>query len=374
MRITIVADDIDAVGGVQTATHTLAQQLTRRGHDLHVIGLYRNPVPALLPDPPVYRRTVLDAPPADRPSPAARRNAQQRLARLLADAAPGALIMSSVHVSLWLSEIDTAGWARIGHYHGSYEYARTHYHLQVIRDLWPSFDAAVFLSRHDADSFATHSPLHTVWIPNPLPGPSSTPFAAIPPAGPPRILAVGRLATIKRFDRAIDAFARTAVEGWQLHVIGDGDQEHALRRRAAEHGLATSGPDARVVFRGRLPAAAMPAEYASAELLVMTSDHEGFGMVIAEAAAAGTPSVAFDVSGGVRSLIRHEHSGLLVPPGDLDHLTSALHTLMLDPARRHELGAAARTIVRHLSPAAVAARWEALLNAPDRHLREKAPS
>jgi glycosyltransferase involved in cell wall biosynthesis len=374
MRIVIVADDIDAVGGIQTATHTLAQHLTRCGHQLHVVGLHRNPAPATLSDRPAYQRTVLDAPPSGNSSPSGQRTAQQRLARLLAASAPGVLIMSSVHVSLWLSEIDTAGWARIGHYHGSYEYARTHYHWHVIRDLWPTFDAAVFLSRDDADGFAAHARLHTAWIPNPLPDVSLQTPGLLATPGAPRILAVGRLATIKRFDLAIAAFAHAAIDDWQLHIIGDGDQEQALRRHAAEHGLTASRSGARVVFRGRLPAAAMPAEYAAADLLVMTSDHEGFGMVLAEAAAAGTPSVAFDVSGGVRSLIQHERSGLLIPPGDLDHLTAALRDLMLDHARRRELGAAAPATVRHLAADAVAVRWEALLTGPARPCREKAPS
>ncbi|MGX6608429.1 glycosyltransferase, partial [Micromonosporaceae bacterium Da 78-11] len=318
MRIVFVADDIDAVGGIQTATHTLAQHLTSRGHHVHVVGLYRNPNPADPPDPSRYQRTVLHAPPPQAPADPRRLACAKRQMRQILDACQVA-VMSSVHTSLWLHDLpgSSARPVRVGHYHGSYEYARGHYHLSVIRDLWPRLDAAVFLSPDDAAGFAAHARLRTSWIPNPLPPATGSPT---PARRLSRVVAVGRLATIKRFDLAITAFTRAAVPGWQLHLIGDGDQEHTLRNLAEPAGDA-------VVFRGRLAAADMPDEYAAAQLLVMTSAHEGFGMVIAEACAAGTPSVAFNVSGGVRSLVRHDHTGLLVPPGDLDALTQALGTL-----------------------------------------------
>ena len=372
MRIVFVADDIDAVGGVQTATHTLAQHLTRRGHRVHAVGLYRNPAPAVLPAPPDYRRTVLHAPPPAGPLDTGRLSAAKRQMRQILDAHHGPVIMSSVHASLWLHDLPTTGdQVRVGHYHGSYEYARGHYHLRVIRELWPRFAAGVFLSRDDAAGFAAGSRLRTTWIPNPLPPPAAAQHPARPttPAagGPSRVLAVGRLAAIKRFDLAITAFARAVRPGWQLHLIGDGDQEQALRRLAAHH-LPHPGPDGpAVVFRGRLPAARMPAEYATAQMLTVTSDHEGFGMVIAEAAAAGTPTVAFDVSGGVRSLVHHDHTGLLVPPGDLDGITHALHTLMTDPARRRRLGHAARAVAAGLHPDTITDRWEHLLHRLTHH-------
>jgi glycosyltransferase involved in cell wall biosynthesis len=365
MRIIVVADDIDAVGGIQTATHTLAQHLARRGHHVHVVGIYRNPAPAVLPDRPRYQRTVLDAPPPTAaPDPGWLRASKQRMRQIL-DAHPHVVIMSSVHASLWLHDLHTSGHLRIGHYHGSYEYARTHYHLRVIRDLWPHFDASVFLSRDDATGFATGFAtgcrLRATWIPNPLPPPAAGAGPAAAPAGPGRVLAVGRLTPIKRFDLAITAFAWAAVAGWQLHIIGDGEQHHALRRLAAHH-LPDPGPAGpAIVFRGRLPSSRLPAEYAAAYLLVVTSDHEGFGMVIAEAAAAGTPTVAFDVSGGVRSLVQHDRTGLLVPPGDNDALTRALHTLMTDPHRRRRLGHAARTLAAGLHPDTITDRWEQLL-------------
>lgn len=375
MRIIFVADDIDAVGGIQTVIHTLAQHLGRRGHNVHVVGLYANAVPGVVSDRPLYRRTVLNAPaPGTPPDAPELRYAKARLRRLLAWIGSGVVIMSSVHVSLWMRDVDTSGWIRVGHYHGSYEYARTHYHLGVIRDLWPSFDACVFLSRADVDGFTGHADLRATWIPNPLPDVGTPPGARAVPATPPRILAVGRLAAIKRFDLAIAAFAQAAIGKWQLHLIGDGDQEQPLRRRAEQAGLTASGAGPRVVFRGRKPAACMPSEYAAAQMLIVSSEHEGFGMVIAEAAAAGIPTVAFDVSGGIRSLVQHGRTGLLVPPGDVPGLAWAIRALMLDADRRRTLGHAARAAIGTLNPPTVADRWERLLMGLINRVPEEAAS
>jgi len=362
MRIVFLADDIDAVGGIQTATHTLAQQLARHGHHVHLVGLYRNTAPAVIGDQPLYQRIVLNAPPPHAPANTAQHcAAKQQISQILAGAGTTYLIMSSVHVSLWMQDVDTGGCARIGQYHGSYEYARTHYHLGVIRELWPTFDASVFLSPDDVAGFTSHTGLHAVSIPNPLPDaalhkPLPTIAAAVP-----RVLAVGRLTQIKRFDLAIDAFAQAAVAGWQLHIIGDGDHEPVLRRRISQVGSCDTDGSPAVVLRGRLPVAAMPAEYAAAQLLIVTSEHEGFGMVIAEAAAAAIPTVAFDVSGGVRSLVQHNYTGKLIPAGDLPAFATALRSLMLDPPRRHELGRAARRTIHTLDVTVVADRWERVL-------------
>lgn len=375
MKITFIADDIDAVGGIQTVIHTLAQQLGRRGHDVHVVGIYASPVPNDVSDQPIYQRTVLNAPAPGSPSniPGITR-AKERLQRLLALIGSGVLIMSSVHVSLWLGDVEADGWLRVAHYHGSYEYARTHYHLDVIRDRWPSFDACVFLSQADVDCFTAHADLRATWIPNPLPDCGTPIVARAVPAMPPRILAVGRLAAIKRFDLALAAFAQAATGNWQLHLIGEGDQEQPLRRRADQLGLTASGGGPSVVFRGRQPAAAMPSEYAAAQMLIVSSEHEGFGMVIAEAATAGIPTVAFDVSGGVRSLVQHDRTGLLVPPGDVPGLARAIRALMLDADRRRTLGHAARAAIGTLNPQTVAGRWEHLLTGLANRTPEEATS
>ena len=78
---------------------------------------------------------------------------------------------------------------------------------------------------------------------------------------------------------------------------------------------------------------------------------ESFGMVLTEAFAAGTPVVASDIA-GYRQVVTHGRDGLLVPPGDPLELAEALRSLWLDPARRREMGVAARGAGRGLRVAA----------------------
>ena len=107
------------------------------------------------------------------------------------------------------------------------------------------------------------------------------------PAGKTRrILCVGRLEQYKRVDRVIRAMTRLSPEH-RLDVVGTGPYADRLRQLAAGLGLA-----GRVVFHGRLDDAAFDACVAQASAAVSASAHEAFGMSVADALAAGLPTVA----------------------------------------------------------------------------------
>jgi glycosyltransferase involved in cell wall biosynthesis len=89
--------------------------------------------------------------------------------------------------------------------------------------------------------------------------------------------------------------------------------------------------------------------YARAAVVACPSRREGFGVVCAEAMAYGRPVVAGDV-GGLRDLVRHEETGLLVPPGDVGALRAALQRLLADSDLRRRFGEAGRTrIAEHFT-------------------------
>ncbi len=85
----------------------------------------------------------------------------------------------------------------------------------------------------------------------------------------------------------------------------------------------------------------MPDLLAAVDLLVMASRWEGLGLVFLEAMGAALPVVATRV-GGVPEVVRHEHTGLLVPPGDSPALAAALLRLIDDPELAGRLGQAGR--------------------------------
>lgn len=94
-------------------------------------------------------------------------------------------------------------------------------------------------------------------------------------------------------------------------------------------------------FPGRLSQDILPAYYAAADVCVVPSHYEPFGLVAIEAMASGTPVVASDV-GGLQFTVISEKTGLLVPPKDVTAFNVAIDRILMNPEWRDELGTAAR--------------------------------
>ncbi|WP_326819985.1 glycosyltransferase [Streptosporangium sp. NBC_01756] len=349
--------DADTLGGIQRVTHTLAQGLAERGHDVHVVGLHRAETPFRYVERPGYRHHVIHRAPVGGLSRLGARREHRRLGALFRELGTGYAVLASPGVVTRLRTLLPEHLLPIGQYHGSYEHARGSWHFGSVSRHYGELEKAVFLSEDDAWLFSERALLPNTWaIPNPLPTwPSRT-------AGLTghRVLGVGRLAGVKRFDRLISAFAeacRTVDEDWELHLIGEGAELERLRLHARACGVAD-----RVVFRGTVPATAMSREYLDGSVLALSSEHEGLPLVLGEAASHGVPSVAFDVSGGVRSLVLDGETGLLVPPADVPAFAAALAGLMCSAAERRRLGAAARAHVEAFRLERVLDRWEALFD------------
>ncbi len=168
-----------------------------------------------------------------------------------------------------------------------------------------------------------------------------------PADGPVRIVGVGRLVQQKRFDRFLSVLAQVqkhAPNMTKTLIVGEGADRAKLEKRAAELGLL---PDA-VEFRGNVTDTA--ALYRAADLLLLTSDHEGTPNVVMEAMACGLPVVATRV-GGVPEIVQNGETGFLCDPKDEDGLTDAVLKLVADPALRKKMGAEARRFIEaHHSP------------------------
>ena len=104
-------------------------------------------------------------------------------------------------------------------------------------------------------------------------------------------------------------------------------------------------------------------EYIQSSLIVMTSNYEGFGMVLVEAMACGVPAVAFDCKCGPKDIIKNGENGYLVTNGDIDGLAEAMMTLMRDEKKRKLFSQNARQVVDTYSEENVMARWISLFTA-----------
>jgi glycosyltransferase involved in cell wall biosynthesis len=157
------------------------------------------------------------------------------------------------------------------------------------------------------------------------------------------VLCVARLAEQKDHGTLLAALEKMG-GATRLVLLGRGPLEDALRRRAG------SLP---VVFAGFVddPANA----YAAADVVALSSVHEGLGLVLLEAAQHGVPAVATRV-GGIPDVVEDGVTGVLVPPRDPAALAHALETVLADDARRRALGAAARERVSERHDVATCAR------------------
>jgi glycosyltransferase involved in cell wall biosynthesis len=179
------------------------------------------------------------------------------------------------------------------------------------------------------------------------------------PARGARWLAVGRVSPNKALESTVAALAVARAHGdpgATLQLIGKPATDSyvaALHRYVADLGLAAA-----VEFAGHASDAAVAAAYESADVLVVTSEHEGFCVPVVEAMAAGVPVVAFD-QGAVPEVLGG--AGVLVSDKDPYALAAAVAALLRDARRRDDLVAAGRERLAVLDLGAAADRFVDLL-------------
>lgn len=197
-----------------------------------------------------------------------------------------------------------------------------------MRCFFPRADGIVAVSQGAADDLANFAPLERQAITviyNPVVGDGPAPELATPEAPTGwcvgthrRVLAVGTLKEIKDYRTMIAAFAtlRQRVDA-RLLILGEGECRSALEAQARHLGITDS------VFMPGFVKDTAP-YYSRADLHVLSSTGEGFGNVIVEALAAGTPVVSTDCPSGPREILSNGQFGRLVPVGDVDALATAM--------------------------------------------------
>jgi glycosyltransferase involved in cell wall biosynthesis len=160
------------------------------------------------------------------------------------------------------------------------------------------------------------------------------------------LLYVGRVAGHKRIDLMLMALAALAPELPELHLLIVGDASGTVETRALTQRLqreaAALGIERRVTFTDRVPDVAP--YFALADVYIQASQHEGFGVPLVEAMAAGTPIVA-GASGAIPWVLDAEGpapAGLLFGPGDAAELTERVRSLLTEPALAARLTASGR--------------------------------
>ncbi|MBL0141391.1 MAG: glycosyltransferase family 4 protein [Betaproteobacteria bacterium] len=167
------------------------------------------------------------------------------------------------------------------------------------------------------------------------------------------VLLLGRIAAEKNFAVVIRAFQRVMqkdpvlAEEWGVLVVGHGPQREALSTYARDSGVP-------LFFAGGVPWWDVPRLLALAEIMVLPSLSEPWGLVVNEAMAGGVVAVVSERCGCAPDLIVDGKTGFVFEPSDDERLASILELLMREPELRERVKGAAHTVIGNYSPRAAA--------------------
>jgi glycosyltransferase involved in cell wall biosynthesis len=166
---------------------------------------------------------------------------------------------------------------------------------------------------------------------------------------PLQLLGVGSVLPRKAFHLLVRALVPHGNLPWRLSIVGATDRSSealaALKTAVAESGLQD-----RITLTGPADEALLNGHYASADIFVMPSLYEGYGMVLAEAMARGLPIVC--TTGGAAADTAPDAAALKVPPGDVAALSAAIGRLLRDATLRASMSEASWEAGQRLP------RWE----------------
>lgn len=374
MRITYLLTTADSGAGTERAIVTQANAMAEAGHSVGIVSLYRTTGQLVFPvhagvsitywidvegegdlsedQDGRYDRGLLNSP--SRVIPAKWDNQFSLLsdvviAREMAHLDTDILCASTPALALLASEFARTEITVVAQEHRP-SMSRG-IGLEPLTIAGPRIDCIVSLTdrstRWLSEHFSDRAPILCT-IPNSLP----TQFRPTSLTDEKVILAAGRFAPGKQFDQLIQAFSivNDKFPDWRLRLYGHGSEEAKLRSQATRLGLESA-----VEFVGTVPDLAL--EFPKGGIFALASRMEGQSLVIMEAAAAGVPTVAYDCPVGPAELIDHGKSGLLVPINDVSLLAEALQQLMVDPAMRASMGAAAKEGVSRFQPNVIDKLW-----------------
>jgi glycosyltransferase involved in cell wall biosynthesis len=186
-------------------------------------------------------------------------------------------------------------------------------------------------------------------------------FAAVtaPPARTATVLSVARMYPRKRLEDLLQAAAilKARIPDARVRIVGEGPESARLRALHAALGLGET-----VTFLGDVSRQALAVEYVGAACFCLPTVQEGFGIVFAEAMAAGLPVIACRAA-AVPEVVEDRQTGLLVNPRSPEELAMAMETVLRNDGLRAALGAAGARRAEMFDLERVAARFLAALPA-----------
>jgi len=168
-----------------------------------------------------------------------------------------------------------------------------------------------------------------------------------------RILYCGQLIERKGVHHLLEAFLSLADKfpELELQLVGEGPLRSSLAERVPERFKK------RVEFAGFQKVDDLPGFFAAADIFVLPSRHDGWGVVVNQALAAGLPIVCSSAVGAAADLVAPGSNGFIVPPGDATALSQSIRDLAADRERRISFGEKSRTWAHDWTPVRGVDRW-----------------
>ena len=147
-----------------------------------------------------------------------------------------------------------------------------------------------------------------------------------------KIISVGRLEKVKNYDIGVELCKHLSEKfpDWSWDIYGDGSQREHLQKLIEENGVSHF-----LCLKGN--STEIYKKYDEYAFIVMTSQYEGFPMVLLEASARGLPLVSFDIETGPDEIICDGHNGYLIPDYNREFLLGKIAELMRDSEKRKSM-------------------------------------
>ncbi len=362
MRILYLYGSLDTRGGIERVINNKTNWFVNHGHEVTVLLMNQGGRPVLWDFDPRVKIVDLGADFQKAGNSGnivskglrfavAMYKFRARVLRYLRENPADVVVSALVLWTLWLPFLKD----------GSRKVVETHFSKYSMHTYGPydRFRRWVFGKKYDNLVVLTHED-KADWgdLPNIEVIPNTTSFASEGGASldNKQVIAVGRLARQKRFDLLIEAWEKIHKKhpDWKLSIYGNGSLQEELQAQIESVGL----QEVVTIYPATTE---IKEKYKESSILALSSDYEGFGMVLVEAMSVGVPCVSFTCKCGPRDIIENGVSGILVEHGDVDGLAAGIDRLIEDESLRKDMGRnAVERIRENFTEEVVMEKWENL--------------
>lgn len=363
LRILLMNRQYDnTVGGVERASIRLANEMSARGNECHILSLDMHDAEMPFPlDARVQWHRISSTSAKEKAGWSERIKRFHKIRSILQDnnidVAMG--FQDGAYLSLMTAALGTGVKIVAGERNAPtrFEYLSNKKAKHIVFNSFRFADAITVQCPSYKEQYPAYLQQKIVVIPNSVDPPKSLSIPSADRVSSKEILFVGRLDYQKNVTTLISAFGLLAARypDWILRLVGDGPYAEKLQKKAADLGVYSQ-----VFFEGMQKN--VEKYYTGAHVFCLPSLWEGFPNVLGEAMSHGLPSVGFRRCSGVCDLIQNDVTGILVE-GDVltaQNLSENLEKLMTSADLRKSMGAASAEAMKDYRPNAVYSQWEVL--------------